>query len=111
MATKPVPEGYQTVTLYLPEDLGDWRVKVYGIGTHAPGARPEFVAATLRAARETLPAQPASLPSELNLFRDRGSLDVRKRNVRRRPAISSFFKGAGHWVAPSLVPETGKGSR
>jgi hypothetical protein len=37
------------------EDLGDWRVKVYGIGTHAPDARPEFVSATLRAAREALP--------------------------------------------------------
>jgi len=38
------------------EDLGDWRLKVYGIGTHAPDARPEFVAATLDAAREALPA-------------------------------------------------------
>jgi hypothetical protein len=37
------------------EDLGDWRVKVYGIGTHAPDARLEFVAATLDAAREVLP--------------------------------------------------------
>jgi hypothetical protein len=37
------------------EDLGDWRLKVYGIGTHAPDARPEFVAATLDAAREALP--------------------------------------------------------
>jgi hypothetical protein len=36
-------------------DLGDWRLKVYGIGTHAPDARPEFVAATLDAARESLP--------------------------------------------------------
>jgi hypothetical protein len=38
------------------EDVGDWRLKVYGIGTHAPDARPEFVAATLDAAREALPA-------------------------------------------------------
>lgn len=37
------------------EDLGDWRLKVYGIGTHAPDARAEFVAATLDAAREALP--------------------------------------------------------
>jgi hypothetical protein len=37
------------------EDLGDWRLKVYGIGTHAPDARPEFVAATLDAARTALP--------------------------------------------------------
>jgi hypothetical protein len=37
------------------EDLGEWRLKVYGIGTHAPDARPEFVAATLDAAREALP--------------------------------------------------------
>jgi hypothetical protein len=37
------------------EDLGDWRLKVYGIGTHAPDARPEFVDATLDAAREALP--------------------------------------------------------
>ena len=37
------------------EDLGDWRLKIYGIGTHAPDARPEFVAATLHAAREALP--------------------------------------------------------
>jgi hypothetical protein len=37
------------------EDLGDWRLKVYGIGTHAGDARPEFVAATLDAAREALP--------------------------------------------------------
>ena len=37
------------------EDVGDWRLKVYGIGTHAPDARPEFVAATLDAAREALP--------------------------------------------------------
>jgi hypothetical protein len=36
-------------------DIGDWRLKVYGIGTHAPDARPEFVAATLDAAREALP--------------------------------------------------------
>jgi hypothetical protein len=37
------------------QDLGDWRLKVYGIGTHAPDARPEFVAATLDAARGALP--------------------------------------------------------
>jgi hypothetical protein len=37
------------------EDVGEWRLKVYGIGTHAPDARPEFVAATLDAAREALP--------------------------------------------------------
>jgi hypothetical protein len=37
------------------EDVGDWRLKVYGIGTHAPDARPEFVDATLAAAREALP--------------------------------------------------------
>jgi hypothetical protein len=30
MATKPVPEGYPTVTLYLPEDLGDWRATPSG---------------------------------------------------------------------------------
>ena len=37
------------------EDADGWRLKVYGIGTHAPDARPEFVAATLDAAREALP--------------------------------------------------------
>jgi hypothetical protein len=37
------------------EDVGDWRLKVYGIGTHAPDARPEFVAATVDAARAALP--------------------------------------------------------
>jgi hypothetical protein len=37
------------------EDLGNWRLKVYGIGTHAPDARPEFVEATLEAARSVLP--------------------------------------------------------
>ena len=37
------------------EDLGDWQMKVYGIGTHAPDARPEFVAATVEAARGALP--------------------------------------------------------
>jgi hypothetical protein len=37
------------------EDLGDWRLKVYGIGTHAPDARPELVSATLDAARDALP--------------------------------------------------------
>ena len=35
--------------------IGDWRLKVYGIGTHAPDARPEFVEATLGAARTVLP--------------------------------------------------------
>ena len=38
------------------EDIGNWRLKVYGIGTHAPDARPEFVDATLDKAREVLPA-------------------------------------------------------
>jgi hypothetical protein len=38
------------------EDLGKWRLKVYGIGTHAPDARPEFVEATIDAARTVLPA-------------------------------------------------------
>jgi hypothetical protein len=37
------------------EDIDGWRLKVYGIGTHATDARPEFVAATLDAAREALP--------------------------------------------------------
>ena len=37
------------------EDVDGWRLKVYGIGTHAPDARPEFVAATLEKAREALP--------------------------------------------------------
>jgi hypothetical protein len=37
------------------EDIRDWRLKVYGIGTHAPDARPEFVEATLDAARGALP--------------------------------------------------------
>jgi hypothetical protein len=48
---------YQTrsIRFIRREDLGDWRLKVYGIGTHAPDARPEFVAATLDAAREALP--------------------------------------------------------
>jgi hypothetical protein len=38
------------------QDVGEWRLKVYGIGTHAPDARPEFVEATVDAAREALPA-------------------------------------------------------
>ena len=37
------------------EDLGDWRLKVYGIGTHASDARPDLIAATLEAARAVLP--------------------------------------------------------
>jgi hypothetical protein len=37
------------------EDIGGWRMKVYGIGTHAPDARPEFVEATVDAARDALP--------------------------------------------------------
>jgi hypothetical protein len=37
------------------EDLGDWQIKVYGIGTHAPDARPEFVDATVEAARGAFP--------------------------------------------------------
>jgi hypothetical protein len=37
------------------EAIGDWRLKVYGIGTHAPDARPELVDATLEAARDALP--------------------------------------------------------
>jgi hypothetical protein len=37
------------------EQLGSWQMKVYGIGTHAPDARPEFVEATLEAARQALP--------------------------------------------------------
>jgi hypothetical protein len=46
----------RTIRFIGREDLGNWRLKVYGIGTHAPDARPEFVAATLDAAREVLPA-------------------------------------------------------
>src|SRR5262245_51327482 len=45
----------RTVRFIRREDLGDWRVKVYGIGTHAPDARPEFVDATVDAARDALP--------------------------------------------------------
>jgi hypothetical protein len=37
------------------EEFDGWRLKVYGIGTHAPDARPEFVAATVDAARGALP--------------------------------------------------------
>ena len=47
----------RTIRFIRREDLGDWSVKVYGIGTHAPDARPEFVEATLAAAREALPAE------------------------------------------------------
>jgi hypothetical protein len=48
---------YQTrsIRFIRREDLGDWRLKVYGIGTHAPDARPEFVEAALGAARTVLP--------------------------------------------------------
>jgi hypothetical protein len=48
---------YQTrsIRFIRNEDVGDWRLKVYGIGTHAPDARPEFVDATLDAARDALP--------------------------------------------------------
>jgi hypothetical protein len=45
----------RTIRFIRREDLDDWRLKVYGIGTHAPDARPEFVAATLDVAREALP--------------------------------------------------------
>ena len=38
------------------EQLDGWQLKVYGIGTHAPDARPALVAATLDAARVALPA-------------------------------------------------------
>jgi hypothetical protein len=37
------------------EDLDGWRLKVYGIGTHAPDARDELVDATVGAAHEVLP--------------------------------------------------------
>lgn len=46
----------RTIRFIRREDLGNWRLKVYGIGTHAPDARPEFVAATLDAAGKVLPA-------------------------------------------------------
>jgi hypothetical protein len=45
----------RTVRFIRREDVGDWRLKVYGIGTHVPDARPEFVAATVDAARAALP--------------------------------------------------------
>jgi hypothetical protein len=45
----------RTIRYIRREDLGDWRLKVYGIGTHAPDARPEFVDATIEAARGALP--------------------------------------------------------
>src|SRR5918992_797109 len=37
------------------ENLDGWRLKVYGIGTHAPDARDELVDATVGAAHEVLP--------------------------------------------------------
>jgi hypothetical protein len=46
----------RTIRFIRPQDLGDGRLKVYGIGTHAPDARPEFVDATVEAARGALPA-------------------------------------------------------
>ena len=45
----------RTIRFIRRQDLGDWRLKVYGIGTHAPDARPEFVDATVEAARGALP--------------------------------------------------------
>jgi hypothetical protein len=45
----------RTIRFIRRQDLGDWRLKVYGIGTHAPDARPEFVEATVEAARGALP--------------------------------------------------------
>jgi hypothetical protein len=45
----------RTIRFIRDERIGDWRMKVYGIGTHAPDPRPEFVAATLDAARGALP--------------------------------------------------------
>ena len=45
----------RTIRFIRREDLGEWRLKIYGIGTHAPDARPDFVDATLAAARTVLP--------------------------------------------------------
>jgi hypothetical protein len=45
----------RTIRFLRRENVGDWRLKVYGIGTHAPDARPEFVAASVDAARQALP--------------------------------------------------------
>lgn len=45
----------RTIRFIRREELGDWRLKVYGIGTHAPDARPEFVDATVEAAITVLP--------------------------------------------------------
>ena len=45
----------RTIRFIRRQDLGAWRLKVYGIGTHAPDARPEFVEATVEAARGALP--------------------------------------------------------
>ena len=46
----------RTIRFIRREDVGNWRLKVYGIGTHARDARPEVVEATLEAARTALPA-------------------------------------------------------
>jgi hypothetical protein len=45
----------RTIRFIRREEADGWRVKVYGIGTHAPDARPEFVDATVAKAREVLP--------------------------------------------------------
>jgi hypothetical protein len=45
----------RTIRFIRDEQVGDWKLKVYGIGTHAPDARPEFVDATLEAAAGALP--------------------------------------------------------
>jgi hypothetical protein len=45
----------RTVKFIRREQLDGWRLKVYGIGTHAADARPAFVDATLEAARGALP--------------------------------------------------------
>lgn len=37
------------------QDIGDWRMKVYGISLLGQGARPELVEATLDIARDVLP--------------------------------------------------------
>jgi hypothetical protein len=45
----------RTIRFIRRDQLGDWQMKIYGIGTHAADARPEFVDATVEAARGALP--------------------------------------------------------
>ena len=56
-ATPTVRTPYEPRRLHFvrTEEVGDWRIKAYGIGLDGGDARPEFVDATVRLAHEVYP--------------------------------------------------------